>query len=451
MDYVIAGAGEVGTYLATLLSTSEHNVVVIDTARSQLDKISQDLDISTIEASATDLNTLRQLTEMKPEIFLAVTNDDMANLVACNMAKSLGYPKTFARVQNPQFLRHDILDFNTLFMADHILCPEWSAAQALLSLAQSEGDYECESFADGAIQMRKIRLGSHWKKSGIPIKELGIPSCLKIALIKRFSSLGSTIIFPHGDDSLMAQDELTILGQTEHIREVKNYFGLQVATKESILVTGNSLIAAYFCYLLESAPEIYKVTWIGSDRVLLDHWSKKLKQTQILYTPQITPVFLKEHHANTFDMMVAASNDENSNMIQCSIARELGVMTTAAILNRPDMAEIASSMGIQITICPNDHLASQIVKMAAGAKISSIASVYSHKAEVMELKISMNSSLTGLPLHLLSNQLPRDFLIGIVQHKGRTFLANGNTVLTPGDLVIAVSHPRHLDWIQKRI
>jgi trk system potassium uptake protein TrkA len=451
MDYVIAGAGEVGTYLASLLSISEHNVVVIDKDKAKLDKLSQNFDISTIEGSATDLNILRQMTEMSPEIFLGVTDDDATNLVACAMAKSLGYPKTLARVCTPQFLRRDAIDFNGLFMVDHILCPDWSAAQALLSVVQSEGDYGCEAFADGAIQMRKIRLGSHWKKSQTPLRHLDIPACLKIAVIKRFDASGSNIIFPHGDDFLMVEDELTVLGQTEYIHEVDRYFGLQVVSKESILIVGDSLIAAYLCWLLESAPETYHVTWIGSNQSFLETWSKKLKQTHIIHTAQVTSDFLRSQQAQTFDMMVAASTDENSNITQCMQARELGIMTTAAVLTHPNMAEMATNLGIQTTICPNDHLASQIVKIASGAKITSMASVYSHRAEVMQLKIGMHSSLTGLPLHRLASQLPTDFLIGVVQHRGRTFLASGNTVLTPGDLVIAVSHPQHLDWIQKRI
>jgi trk system potassium uptake protein TrkA len=451
MDYVIAGAGEVGRYLAGLLSISEHNVVVIDKNKIHLDKLSQDFDISTVEGSATDLNLLRQMNEISPEIFLGVTDDDSTNLVACAMAKSLGYPKTLARVRNPQFLRRDVVDFNGLFMADHILCPDWSAAQGLLSVVQSEGDYGCESFADGAIQMRKIRLGSNWKKSEIPLKNLDIPACLKIAVIKRFDASGSNVLFPHGEDVLKVEDELTILGQTEYIHEVNRYFGLQVVSKESILVIGDSLIAAYLCWLLESAPETYKVTWIGSDKAFLKVWSKKLLQTRIIHTPHITSEFLKSQEAQRFDMMVAASIDENSNITHCVQARELGVMTTSAILNRPDMAEIANNLGIQTTICPNDYLANQIVKIASGAKITSVASVYSHRAEVMQLKIGSHSRMTGIPLYHLSSELPRDFLIGVVEHRGRSYLAHGNTVLTPGDLVIAVSHPQHLDWIQQRI
>lgn len=451
MDYVIAGAGEVGRYLSGLLSMSEHNVVVIDKNKSALDKLSQDFDISTVEASATDLNTLKQMTEMGPEIFLGVTDDDTTNLVACAMAKSLGYPKTLARVKSPQFLRRDVIDFNGLFMADHILCPEWSAAQALLSVVQSEGDYGCESFADGAIQMRKIRLGSNWKKSEIPLKELDIPSCLKIAVIKRFDASGNNVIFPHGTDFLKVEDELTILGLTEYIHEVNRYFGLQVVPKESILVLGDSFIAAYLCWLLESAPETYKVTWVGSDKSFLKTWSKKLTQTHIVHTPHASREFLKSLQSEPFDMIVSASNDENQNITQCIEARELGIMTSSAILNRPDMAEMANNLGIQTTICPNDYLASQIVKIASGVKITSVASVYSHRAEVMQLKIGAHSLLTGLPLYKLASELPRDFLIGVVQHQGKAHLASGNTVLTPGDLVIAVGHPQHLDWIQQRI
>lgn len=451
MKYIIAGAGEIGSYLAGLLSSSQHSVIVIENDRERLDKLSAQFDISAVRGSANDLELLAGLSEVQPDVFLAVTDHDEVNLVACATAKSLGYPKTLARVHNPQYLNKGRVDFYSLFMADHIICPEWSTAQALQALVQSEGDYACESFAGGAVQMRKIRLGSQWKKDHTPLRQLDMPMSFKVAVIKRYDMGQAQVIFPHGDDYLLVDDELTLLGHSHTMYEVDHYFGLQDIKKESVFITGSSPTAAYLCILLENAAEKYSITWINCDKAHGQYWARQLKKTNLLYEPVISAEFLKSQNANQYDIFLACSTNEHINLTSCALAREIGVVATAAIIQHPSMSELALNLSIQNTICPNDHVANQIVRLASGARIMSVAEVYSHRAELVQLHIGMRSRLTGLPLYRLAAELPKDFLIGAVQHRGKTYLAHGGTVLCPGDLVIAICNPQHLDWIQRMV
>lgn len=451
MQYVIAGAGEIGSYLASWLSSSDHNVIVIEKDLSKLQRLGSELDVSTLHGSATDLKLLTHVAQMRPDVFLAVTDNDETNMVACAMAKSLGAGQTVARVKNPQYLSQDVVDFQSLFMADHILCPEWVAARALLALVQSEGDYACESFADGAIQMRRIRLGASWKKEIIPLKQLDIPTSFKVAVIKRYIGAEPEVLFPHGDDHLLVDDELTLIGQAHAMHEVDAYFDQQIVRKRSIFIVGQSHIAGYLAMLLERLKETYHVTLIDPDYSNSISWARSLKKTRVLHQQHLSPDFLRSNNISACDLFIACSLDEHFNLTACSMAKELGAPSTATILNHPSMVELAASLHIEATVCPNDYIASQIVKLAGGTKISSVASVYSHRAEVVELRISPQSRLTGIPLHRLANQLPDEFLIGVVQHRGQTILAHGGTVLCPGDIVIAVCSPQHLEWIQKMV
>ncbi len=93
MNIVILGAGEIGTYLAQTLSKEEHNVIMIDQDPKPLEKLARIADVATRVGSGTDWHLLEELLEQSPHLFLALSSNDETNLVACTIAKNLGYPK----------------------------------------------------------------------------------------------------------------------------------------------------------------------------------------------------------------------------------------------------------------------------------------------------------------------------------------------------------------------
>ncbi len=131
MNICILGAGNIGSYLATTLAKKEHNVVVIDHDPKALEKLGRSADIATRLGSGTDWRLLEELTELTPDLFIAVSSDDETNLVACTIAKNLKYPKTVARIRQNTFLDHSKLDFNRIFYVDHLLGTELIIAHDL--------------------------------------------------------------------------------------------------------------------------------------------------------------------------------------------------------------------------------------------------------------------------------------------------------------------------------
>ena len=56
MDIVIAGAGEVGTHLANMLSKQEHNIMLIDSDEEKLELLGNQLDVMSIVGSCTSVS-----------------------------------------------------------------------------------------------------------------------------------------------------------------------------------------------------------------------------------------------------------------------------------------------------------------------------------------------------------------------------------------------------------
>ena len=59
MKVVIAGAGEVGTHLAKMLSKDDHEIVLLDDDNVKLERISNQIDLLTVTGAANSIDDLK--------------------------------------------------------------------------------------------------------------------------------------------------------------------------------------------------------------------------------------------------------------------------------------------------------------------------------------------------------------------------------------------------------
>jgi len=111
MRIVIAGAGEVGTHLAKMLSNENHEILLIDTEEDRLKPIDSSLDVLTYHGSATSVQMLQTAFRKKTDLFIAVTHSEDTNITSAILAKRLGALKTIARIDNIEYLEDKNEDF----------------------------------------------------------------------------------------------------------------------------------------------------------------------------------------------------------------------------------------------------------------------------------------------------------------------------------------------------
>jgi len=78
-----------------------------------------------------------------------------------------------------------------------------------------------------------------------------------------------------------------------------------------------------------------------------------------------------------------------------------------------------------------------------------VVSFYENQAEAVEINVSMDSNLVGIPLSDLGPLLPKDFLIAMIQNRGRTMIARGDRIISPGDTVVVITSPKHIHELEK--
>lgn len=113
---IIVGCGRLGSHLASLLSKARKSVVVIDKEEKAFLKLSEDFSGFTIEADATEEDTLLEAKIDKADVLVATTNDDNTNIMVAQIAKTVyNVPKVIARLFEPLRQRvYEELDIDTI-------------------------------------------------------------------------------------------------------------------------------------------------------------------------------------------------------------------------------------------------------------------------------------------------------------------------------------------------
>ena len=131
MKIVIAGAGEVGTHLAKLLSKEGLDIILIDPEESKLQAIDANYNLMTLTGSPISFKVLKDSNVAGCDLFIAVTPFETANLVACSFAKKLGAGKTVARIDNYEFIKPEYRQYFLGMGIDELIYPEKFARKYL--------------------------------------------------------------------------------------------------------------------------------------------------------------------------------------------------------------------------------------------------------------------------------------------------------------------------------
>ena len=216
MRIVIAGAGEVGTHLAKMLSNENHEIILIDSEESRLKPIDISLDVLTYEGSATSIKILQDSLKKKTDLFIAVTHYEDTNITSAILAKRFGALKTIARIDNLDYLEQPNLDFFKSLGIDSLIYPELIAAREVLGLLHESGATDFMGFTGGRLVMYIQKLEDKDPIINKSLQEISVEfrtDKYRAVAIKR---AGMTII-PRGNERFLIGDSVYIISTQEGI------------------------------------------------------------------------------------------------------------------------------------------------------------------------------------------------------------------------------------------
>jgi trk system potassium uptake protein TrkA len=207
MRVVIAGGGNVGTFIAAELAQAGHDVTIVevDPARvAQAQAFGEPAGARWLQADACEVSELAQADVDRADVVAAVTGDDEDNLVISLLAKQeFAVPRVVARVNNPKndWMFNEMWGVDVSVSTPHLLT-------ALVEEAVSVGSLvRLLSFEGGRARLVEVTLAAESPACDREIVDLGLPrDSTVVAVIRK-----DHVVVPRGDTPLLAGDEVLVL------------------------------------------------------------------------------------------------------------------------------------------------------------------------------------------------------------------------------------------------
>lgn len=428
MKIVIAGAGEVGTHLAKLLSRENQDIILIDTNQERLAVMDATCNLLTLRGSPISFKVLREARVSTCDLFIAVTPEETTNVVACSMAKSLGAKKTVARIDNYEFMQQDNAGFFNNHGIDVMIYPEYLAAREILNALERSWVRNWCELHDGELIVVGVKIRDNARLAGMQLKELaGVSHNFHISAIKR----NHETIIPRGNDFIEPNDILYVTLKREFIDELKDICGKTKVDIRKVLVMGGSRIAVR---LMAMAGDRYRFKVIEIDRNRCLRLAELCGDCEVIHADARDIDVLREEGIDEMDAFVALTDRSETNILTSLSAKEYGVRKTIAEVE--DIQYISEAEGLNIGTIINKKLlaSSKIFQMMLDADVESSKFMALADADVAEIEVKPKSKVTKGPVKSLS--LSHDMTIAGLIRDGRGMLVDGNTEILAGDHVV---------------
>ena len=446
MKIVIAGAGEVGSHLAKMLSNEYHNLTVIDPDQDRLDGISESADVITFKGSPTSIEVLRRAGVANADLFIAVSpaQEQDVNLISAMLAKKMGAGKVTARINNDEYLKSENKVLFTEMGIDIIFYPEKIASHEIVDLLKQTGTSEFMEFDKGKLQLIVFRLDD-----GAPLIDktladfdyLGGDMPYRAVAINRD---GETII-PRGSTRFKMNDLVFVISKKEGSKEVMLYSGKDNIDIKRLMIIGGGRIGEMVARKLENTIGHVRLIELKKERC--DRLSEILSKTLIINGDGRNTDLLIEQEIRSFDAVVAVTSSSETNILSCAAAKKMGVLKTIAEVENLEYIKLAEGMGVDSVINKKLITASRIFRFTLSNKVQSIKCLNGSDAEVLQFIANPNSEITRDKIRHL--KFPKDAIIGGVIRGQNSFIAVGDTEVKPYDKVVVFALPTALSKVNR--
>jgi trk system potassium uptake protein TrkA len=148
------------------------------------------------------------------------------------------------------------------------------------------------------------------------------------------------------------------------------------------------------------------------------------------------------------DIVIAATGDDEDNIVICQLAREkYGVPKVIARVNDPRNQPHFDLLGISPTICATSGLLGLVEHEVPKHDLVHLLELRKENLEIIEVQIDKASPCAGKTIEGLT--LPEGSQVISVVRNGQAQIANSSTRLEPGDQVLAILQPGKEDELKR--
>lgn len=449
MKIVIAGAGEVGSHLAKMLSNESNDITVIDSDQERLDALGAIADVVTVEGNPSTIHTLQEAGTADADLFIAVNPSDSqdVNIVSAMLAKKLGSKKVTARINNEEYLSYENKYLFTEIGIDLLFYPEKIAAGEIADLLKRTASTDSMDFARGKLQMAVFKLEEESSLLGMNMAEFSQLASedgmnYRVVAIAR----NNQTIIPKFDTKFKYHDLVFIISKREGMDVLMKYIGKKNIEVNNLMILGGSPIGEMVARQMAKELDSVKLIELNKEKCL--DLSEKLPSNVIVVNGDgRNSDMLIEESIKDFDAFVAVTNSSETNILACVAAKSLGVARTIAEVENLEYIRLAESMGVDAVINKKLITAGRIFKFTLSNKVRFIKYMSGTNAEILEFIVAPDTKITKVPLKDMG--FPSNAIIGGIIRGNESFIAVGDTQIQAYDRVAVFALPEVVKEVDK--
>lgn len=444
MKAIIVGAGEVGYHIADRLSREGHDITVIERDRTREELLADKVNALVIHGNGASADVLVEAGIKKTDLFIAVTDQDEVNLVACIMAGGFQVPSKIARIKSVEYSQGESKLDAAKFGINMLINPQSVVADEIRHVIRYTAASEVAEFADGRVVFLGYSITDKSPLAGITLMELGDIRGL-YRLVVTAISRGERTIIPRGDDMIQVGDIVYIVCNKLDLSAIEYLFGFEKLPTRKVFILGGGQVGMHMAEAM--SPARYEVKVIERDRERCDEIADRLDNALVLCTDGTDVDTLKNEGIADTDVFVAVTGDDQTNILCSLLAKRYGSKRAVALVDQPELLSLAPSLGVDAVISPRLATASAVLRYVRRGEVLKVAPVERCDAEVLELVVPPGKPMSSKMLRQIT--FPRGSIVAALVRGPDVIIPSGNDHLLSGDHVIVFTLPEAVKKVEE--
>ncbi|MHC4660830.1 MAG: Trk system potassium transporter TrkA [Planctomycetota bacterium] len=433
MQIVIVGLGQMGFSLAEELEAEGHDVSGLEPMPDRVEMVRARLDVMAIRGSGVSRAALLEAGAKNADLIVAVSGSDEVNIVSCLIGRELGVQKRLARIES-RVLAKEMHELHDVLGIDEFFAPRQVTVEHLTRILASPGTIESADFAGGRIILRGLRVEKSSKLTSDKLSEVRklFPENFLVTAVRREEEL----FVPTGDFQIRKGDVIYVTMNAKSFRNFLSAFNLQRSPDRRIIIYGASDAGLDLCRRLTEMK--YDIVLLDEDEQKCQRAAERLPFTSVINGQALDSGLMQDLKIDK-STFFALSRRTELNFASVVAAKRLGAHYAVMLATNPEEVEMFDRPPVDVVVNPITLSVGAILRSVRAGRVITLFKLAGKRAEALEIVAEKDTSGTGSPLRELVGRFPAGAVVAAVESTDGAHVASGETVIKPGDHVIAVA------------
>lgn len=441
MKILIFGTSD-SAYMSAVYLSKEHDVTILDDKETIPDAFNN-LDVSYVAGSGADIGALERADAGKNNLFVACSERDEANIVACWTVKRLADIETVCFVRSVELYtnlmsyRHD--NYRAPYDIDTVIWPEQLLTQDIFRIVSVPEAIDVEYFARGRAKLFEYRIKKDSFIRDKRIMDCHFPDNVIIVGITRENYL----FIPSGSTVIKLDDKVVFMGTGGGLDMLAAKFFRKTSKIKRAAIIGGGSVGYLLAGKLEQTH--IKVTIIEHDKERCRFLANNLAKAVVLHGDGTDFELLESEAIGQSDVIICVTNNDEKNLLCSLLVKQISTSRIITRVSKAQTAHMFDRAGVDVVVSPRQAALQELLNRVQANDVDILALIEGGQGEV--LRVTLPDSFP--PTKVADLVFDAQAIIGAIQRDRQILIPHGDTVLKAGDLLKIFTMDEDAETIKK--